>query len=161
MDLRFRNATRDDLTTLVQMLADDQLGSTREDLSSPINPRYLSAFESIRTDPNNELTVACSNGEIVGMLQLTFIPYLTYTGSWRCLIEGVRIHSDYRGKGLGRKLFEWSISRARERNCSLIQLTSDKIRSDAIRFYESLGFVASHEGLKLHFTEKHLNPGMK
>ena len=85
------------------------------------------------------------------MLQLTYIPYLTYIGSWRCLIEGVRIHSGYRGQGLGRRLFEWAIQRAKERNCRLLQLTSDKTRGDALRFYESLGFVASHEGFKLHF----------
>jgi ribosomal protein S18 acetylase RimI-like enzyme len=152
MDLAFRNATEKDLTTLVQMLGDDKLGSTREDLSTPINSRYIEAFKHINSDPNNELIVAFLNEDIVGMLQLTFIPYLTYIGSWRCLIEGVRIHSEYRGKSLGRKLFEWSIKRAQQRNCRLIQLTSDKTRADAIKFYESLGFVASHEGFKLHFV---------
>lgn len=151
-DLSFRNATENDLTALVQMLGDDKLGHVREDLSVPINSRYLEAFNHIYSDPNNELVVACHDENIVGMLQLTYIPYLTYTGSWRCLIEGVRIHSEYRGKGLGRKLFEWAIQRAQEKNCRLLQLTSDKTRGDAIRFYESLGFVASHEGFKLHFT---------
>ena len=152
MELYFRNATKNDLTTLVQMLGDDKLGSTREDSSTPINPRYIEVFTHINSDPNNELIVACLDEDIVGMLQLTFIPYLTYIGSWRCLIEGVRIHSGYRGKGLGKKLFEWSIQRAKERKCRLIQLTSDKTRGDAIKFYESLGFVASHEGFKLHFV---------
>lgn len=152
MDLSFRNATQNDLTALVKMLGDDKLGSTREDLSTPVNSKYLEAFTHIDSDPNNELIVACYNEDIVGMLQLTYIPYLTYIGSWRCLIEGVRIHSDYRGKGLGRKLFEWAIQRAKEKNCCLLQLTSDKTRGDALRFYESLGFVASHEGFKLHFV---------
>ena len=152
MKLYFRNATKNDLTALVHMLGDDILGSTREDSSTPINPKYIEAFTSINSDPNNELIVVCLDEAIVGMLQLTFIPYLTYIGSWRCLIEGVRIHSGYRGKDIGKKLFEWAIQRAKERNCRLIQLTSDKTRGDAIKFYESLGFVASHEGFKLHLV---------
>jgi GNAT superfamily N-acetyltransferase len=152
MDLFFRNAAENDLTALVQMLGDDKLGSTREDLSTPVNSRYFEAFHHIDSDSNNELIVACYDEDIAGMLQLTYIPYLTYLGSWRCLIEGVRIHSDYRGKGLGRQLFEWAIQRATEKNCRLLQLTSDKTRGDAIRFYESLGFVASHEGFKLHLV---------
>ena len=152
MDLVYRNATENDLKDLVQMLGNDKLGSTREDLSTPINPRYIEAFNHIDADPNNELIVACHNEKVVGMLQLTYIPYITYIGSWRCLIEGVRIHADYRGRGLGRKLFEWAIQQAKDKNCRLLQLTSDKSRPNAIRFYESLGFVASHEGFKLHFT---------
>ena len=151
MDLSYRNAAEDDLPTLVTMLGDDDLGSKREDLSMPLNSKYIDAFNSISSDPNNDLIVACYNDNIIGMLQLTFIPYLTYKGSWRCLIEGVRIHSKHRGQGLGKKLFELAISRAQERNCHLIQLTSDKTRIEALRFYESLGFVASHEGFKLHF----------
>ena len=86
---------------------------------------------------------------MVGVLQITFIPYLTYQGGWRALIEGVRIAAEMRSRGLGRTLFEWAIGRARARGCHMVQLTSDKSRPDAIRFYRSLGFVASHEGLKL------------
>jgi GNAT superfamily N-acetyltransferase len=151
LDLIYRNALEGDLPALVHMLADDNLGRNREDSSTTLNPKYIDAFKGISSDPNNELIVVCNNCNIVGMLQLTFIPYLTYIGSWRCLVEGVRIHSGYRGHGLGKSLFEWAISRAQERNCHLIQLTSDKTRPDALRFYESLGFVASHEGFKLHF----------
>ena len=151
MNLLYRNAVENDLPALVQMLADDDLGGKREDSSMPLDSKYMDAFSSIRSDPNNELIVSCYDDSIVGMLQLTFIPYLTYRGSWRCLVEGVRIHSKHRGHGLGKKLFEWAISRAQEKNCRLIQLTSDKTRADTLRFYESLGFVASHEGFKLHF----------
>ena len=151
MNLIYRKAVESDLPALVHMLADDNLGRNREDSSTTLNPKYIDAFKGISSDPNNELIVACNNGNIVGMLQLTFIPSLTYIGSWRCLVEGVRIHSGYRGRGLGKRLFEWAISRAQERNCRLIQLTSDKTRPGALRFYESLGFVASHEGFKLHF----------
>lgn len=151
MSLTYRAADHEDLATLVAMLADDNLGEAREDVSIPLNQAYSSAFNAITFDPNNELVVVEQDGQIVGMLQLTFIPYLTYIGSWRCLIEGVRIHKDFRGQGLGTQFFEWAINRARERGCHMIQLTSDKQRTDAIRFYESLGFVASHEGLKLKF----------
>ncbi len=150
MGLSFRDAHVNDLAALVKMLGDDTLGRLREDLSTPTNSKYIEAFTHIKTDPNNELIVATLDEEIVGMLQLTFIPYLTHTGSWRCLIEGVRIHSGYRGKGLGGKLFEWAIQRAKQRNCRLIQLTSNKTRTEALKFYESLGFEASHEGFKLH-----------
>jgi len=150
LKLIYRTAGIEDLPKLVAMLADDQLGSTREDSSPPLNEGYLRALQSIDSDPNNELVVVTHEGQIAGMLQLTFIPYLTYRGSWRCLIEGVRIHSNYRGKGLGQKFLEYAIERARQKNCRLIQLTSDKRRPDAIRFYESLGFKASHEGFKLH-----------
>lgn len=149
MNLEFRQATENDISRLVGLLADDELGATREDSSKPLNQRYIDAFRSIDQDPNNELTIVERDGELVGMLQLTFIPYLTHTGSRRCLIEGVRIANNNRGQGLGRQLIEWAIKRATEANCSIVQLTSDKRRPDALRFYESLGFEATHEGFKL------------
>jgi ribosomal protein S18 acetylase RimI-like enzyme len=149
MKLKFRQARSTDLEALVFMLADDAIGTTREDVTTPLNKRYIDAFLSIKADPNNELIIVEFSEQIIGMLQLTFIPYLTHIGSWRCLIEGVRIHADYRGQGLGEKMFEWAISRAKEQGCQLVQLTSDKQRPDAIRFYEKLGFTASHEGFKL------------
>ena len=151
MGLTFREAREDDIAGLVGLLADDDIGSGREDTSVPLNPSYLQAFEQISRDPNNELVVVESEGELAGMLQLTFIPYLTHTGSWRCLIEGVRIARSHRGQGLGTETFRWAIERARQRGCSIVQLTSDKRRPGAIRFYESLGFVATHEGFKLRF----------
>jgi len=149
MKLDFRKATETDVSNLVNLLADDDLGSKREDISIPLNQSYIEAFHSIEIDPNNELTVVECNGELVGMLQLTFIPYLTHTGSWRCLIEGVRIAKNYRGQGLGTEFIRWAIKRATEKNCSIVQLTSDKQRPSALRFYESLGFQATHEGFKL------------
>lgn len=152
MKTHYRTATTNDLPSIIKMLVDDQLGSTREDASTPINSQYLEAFEIIDNDPNNELIVLESSEKtVIGILQLTYIPYLTYKGSWRCLIEGVRVHEDYRGQGLGTQLFEWAIKRAKEKNCNIVQLTSNKERSEAIRFYESLGFQASHEGFKLIF----------
>ena len=150
--LNFRQAEAGDLETLVGMLADDELGARREDFRTPLPGGYLQAFTAIDQDPNNELVVALLAQEIVGMLQLTFIPYLTYRGGWRCLIEGVRIRKDFRGKGHGRQLFQWAIARARDRGCHMVQLTTDKQRPKALAFYETLGFKASHEGMKLHFT---------
>lgn len=155
MKIYFRQAKQDDLRNIIEMLADDQLGDSREDASEPINQQYLDAFAIIEADPNNELIVLesddLSNPPIMAILQLTYIPYLTYKGSWRCLIEGVRIHKNYRGQGLGTQLFEWAIQRAKDKNCNIVQLTSNKTRTKAIKFYRALGFKASHEGFKLTF----------
>ena len=131
------------------MLAADSLGKGRERFSDPLPETYGTAFEAIADDPNNELIVACLGREIVGVLQLTFIPYLTYRGSWRALIEGVRVADGYRSQKIGQQLFEWAINRAKARDCRVVQLTTDKARPDALRFYERLGFRGTHEGLKL------------
>ncbi len=149
MELKYRSADLEDLESLVALLSNDPLGSKREDASIPLNRAYLEAFEAITRDPNNELLVVELENSLVGMLQITFIPYLTHIGSWRCLIEGVRIDSDYRGQGLGEKMFEYAIEQAKNKGCTIVQLTSDKQRPDAIRFYEKLGFKATHEGFKL------------
>jgi GNAT superfamily N-acetyltransferase len=149
-NLQFRPATRSDVKAIVELLADDPLGAKRETYRSPLPECYFRAFEAITEDPNNELIVAETGGIIIGVLQLTYIPGMTYRGGWRALIEGVRIAANVRSQGIGRQLFEWAIGRARQRGCHLLQLTSDKSRTPAIRFYEGLGFVASHEGMKLH-----------
>ena len=149
MELTFRTAIDADVEALVTMLADDELGQQREDVSQPLNQNYLDAFKAIADDDNNQLIVVEANNQLIGMLQLTFIPYLTHIGSWRCLIEGVRIDANYRGKGIGERMFDFAIKQAKQRGCQLVQLTSDKQRPDAIRFYERLGFKASHEGFKL------------
>jgi GNAT superfamily N-acetyltransferase len=147
--ISFRPANRDDLPLIVRMLADDPLGAKRERYETPLPESYMAAFDAIASDPNNELVVACLDSRVVGVLQITFIPCLTYQGGWRALIEGVRIASDIRSEGIGRRMFKWAIQRSRERGCRLVQLTTDKARPDALRFYEKLGFVASHEGMKL------------
>ena len=172
MDVLIRTATQTDVPHIVALLADDALGSQRERLAEPLPASYLAAFRSIEADPNNEVIVVERAGQIVGVLQLTFIPTLTYQGGWRAQIEGVRVSSAARGHGLGERLLRWAIARAEERGCHLIQLTTDKRRPDAKRFYERLGFVASHEGMKLHLesispTESasprrpHVPPGTK
>lgn len=132
------------------MLADDPLGAKREQFSAPLPEGYWRAFAAIEGDENNELVVACIADEVIGVLQLTLIPSLTYQGGWRALIEGVRVDARFRQQGIGKALFEWAIIRARERGCLMVQLTTDKARPEAKRFYEALGFVASHEGMKLH-----------
>ena len=147
--LTFRDARRSDLLVIVRLLADDTLGSTREAMLDPLPSSYASAFEDIERDPRNELLVAEDAGTVVGVLQVTYIPGLTYQGGERAQIEGVRVAASHRGRGVGREMIERAIERARTRGCRLVQLTTDKRRPDAHRFYESLGFVASHEGMKL------------
>lgn len=147
--LEFRLAVLQDLDQIVAMLADDVLGSKRERYEQPLPASYLQAFQAIAKDPNNELVVACFGNEVVGVQQITFTPYITHQGGWRATIEGVRTASSVRGKGVGTQLINWAIERAKERGCHLIQLTTDKQRPDALRFYERLGFQATHEGLKM------------
>lgn len=143
-----RRATAADLDAIVALLADDMLGAGRE---KPGDPAYAAAFAAIEADPNQLLAVAEEAGRVVGCLQLSFIPGLSRLGMWRGQIESVRIAASHRGAGLGRRMFEWAIGECRARGCGLVQLTTDKARPDARRFYESLGFAASHEGMKLSF----------
>ncbi|MGI9222541.1 MAG: GNAT family N-acetyltransferase [Woeseiaceae bacterium] len=145
----FRLAAKADLPGIIAMLADDELGHEREDSSVPLNRKYIDAFAAIEQDPNQYLAVVEEDGALAGCLQLTFVPGLSRMGAWRGQIESVRIASGSRGKGLGRKMFEWAIAECRKRECGLVQLTSDKTRKDALKFYESLGFSATHEGMKL------------
>ncbi|RJL30950.1 GNAT family N-acetyltransferase [Bailinhaonella thermotolerans] len=147
MSVIFRLARRDDVAAIVALLADDVLGAGRE--AAADLDVYLRAFDAVAADPNNELIVADAGGEVAGTMQLTFIPGLSRSGTLRAQIEAVRVAADRRGEGLGRTMIEWGIARAAERGCGLVQLTTDKKRPDALRFYESLGFTASHEGLKL------------
>ncbi|GAA0292101.1 GNAT superfamily N-acetyltransferase [Gracilibacillus halotolerans] len=149
MKIEIRVATEKDLDSIVAMLADDVLGSKRERYEQPLPNSYKKAFHAISSDPNNELIVACNGDEVIGVQQITFTPYITYQGGWRATIEGVRTSSSIRGKGIGTELIQWAIQRARERGCHLIQLTTDKARDDALRFYKRLGFSATHEGLKM------------
>ncbi|MFD5086998.1 GNAT family N-acetyltransferase [Kitasatospora sp. NPDC058406] len=146
-DLTIRRATGDDLAAIVAMLADDPLGATRES-PDDLTP-YRAAFARIDADPHQLLVVAERAGRTVGTLQLTVVPGLSRKGSTRTIVEAVRIHADERGSGLGTELIHWAIDRSRELGAELVQLTSDATRTDAHRFYERLGFVASHLGFKL------------
>lgn len=149
-DLVIRRATADDVAAIVTTIADDQLGTTRESLDD-LTP-YQSAFELIDADPNQLLVVAERNHEVIGTLQLTIIPGLSRRGSSRGLIEAVRVAAPARGSGLGTTLIQWAVEESRTRGCALVQLTSDKSRTDAHRFYTRLGFTNSHEGFKLKLT---------
>lgn len=146
-DLDIRAAVAEDIPAIVAMLADDALGAQRES-PDDLGP-YLAALERLTADPNQRLVVAVREGRVVGTLQLTIVPGLSRRGSTRSIIEGVRVHADERGSGLGTRFIEWAIEESRQENCQLVQLTSDNTRTDAHRFYERLGFVASHVGFKL------------
>ncbi|WP_327396074.1 GNAT family N-acetyltransferase [Streptomyces phaeochromogenes] len=146
-DLEIRPAVPDDVPAIVAMLADDPLGAQRES-PDDLSP-YLAALERLSKDPNQHLVVAVRKGRVVATLQLTIIPGLSRKGATRSIIEGVRIHADERGSGLGTRFIEWAIDRSRSEGCQLVQLTSDVSRTDARRFYERIGFTASHVGFKL------------
>jgi GNAT superfamily N-acetyltransferase len=142
----FRDARRDDVPAIVELLAADVLGAGRE---AGLDDAYWRAFDQICADPSSRLVVADADGEVAGTLQLTLLPGMSRHGMLRAQIEAVRVAAPRRGHGLGRAMIEWAIGQARERGCGLVQLTCDKQRPAAVRFYESLGFTASHEGLKL------------
>ena len=145
----FRRATRADLPAVVAMLADDMLGQAREVVSEPLDPRYLAGFAAIEANGQDMLAVAEQDGRVVGCLQLTFLPGISHLGAWRGQVEGVRVASGVRGSGIGRQMLEWAIGQCRARGCASVQLTTNEARTDAQRFYKSLGFAASHVGMKL------------
>jgi GNAT superfamily N-acetyltransferase len=144
----FRRALASDLPSIIALLADDPLGQAREDGSMPPAASYAAAFEAIDADPNQLLAVVTEGGRVIGTLQITFLPGLSRKGMWRGQIEGVRIAASHRGAGLGGRVLEWAIEQCRAHGCGLVQLTTDRERRDAHRFYDRLGFVASHLGYK-------------
>lgn len=145
--LAFREAQYNDLPAIVELLSDDALGATRD--GAHHMPAYEAALRAVHAQQGNSVIVAVMEDQVVGVLQLTLIPGLSRGGMLRAQIESVRVSSQHRRHNIGKALFEHAINRARDAGCGLVQLTSDKQRTDAIRFYESLGFIASHEGLKL------------
>lgn len=149
MNLVFRQATIEDLPGIVRMLADDFLGTTRERYEDPLPDGYLKAFAEIEASETNELVVAEMGGQVIGTMQLTFIPGISQLGAKRLLIEAVRVDGEYRGRGIGKQMMEWAIERAKNAGCATVQLTTNNDRTDAHRFYENLGFKGSHLGMKL------------
>lgn len=150
LTLTITEARPEHLSVLVAMLHDDSLGQGREDVSADAQAGYERAFGESAADPNNHLYVALDDAsEPIGMFQLSFLPGLSYGGRWRAQIEGVRTRADQRGRGIGAQMMRFAIDQANARDCALVQLTTNKIRKDAHRFYERLGFSASHEGMKL------------
>jgi len=149
-DVELRRAELADLPAIVGLLANDPLGSSREtEVEEADLQPYLDAFRAVDDDPAQLLVVVSAEHDVVGTMQLSFIPGLARGGALRAQIEGVRVDEPYRSQGLGGAMFEWAIAEAQRRGCALVQLTTDKARTDAHRFYERLGFIASHEGLKL------------
>lgn len=149
--LVLRDAVPQDLPVILALLAEDTIPPDRE--SDPGDPRYLAAFEAIDADPNQRLIAAELDGRLIGTMQLTFLPGLSFRGSWRGLIEAVRIATDLRGQKLGEQMILWAVEQCRARDCKLVQLTSSASRTAAHRFYARLGFVQSHVGMKLHLRD--------
>ncbi|MER7132011.1 GNAT family N-acetyltransferase [Streptosporangium saharense] len=144
--MTFRTATIEDVPLVLALLADDAVSGAHQ---GEYGEAHRAAFEAIEADPGNELVVAELDGEVVGTMQLTYIPGISRGGALRLQIEGVRVAAHLRGRGLGGQMMRWAVERGRIRGCALAQLTTNKARGDAHRFYDSLGFVASHEGYKL------------
>lgn len=151
--MEIRTAKLHDLREIVRLLADDELGKTRECFRDPLPQSYIDAFSAIERQEGNMLIVAVEGDDIIGCLQLTYIPGISRQGMLRGQIEGVRVDHRHRGQGVGEALFRYAIDSAREQGCRLVQLTTDKHRQDAHRFYERLGFAPSHEGMKLELRD--------
>jgi GNAT superfamily N-acetyltransferase len=144
-----RRAERTDIAAIVGLLADDLLGQSRERLTDPLADEYFAAFDAIDSDPNQFLAVMTDGFEVIATLQLSFIPGLARCGAWRGQIEAVRVAAGRRSHGCGAAMLEWAIDECRKRGCALVQLTTDRQRPDAHRFYEQLGFEPTHIGYKL------------
>lgn len=149
--MHFRKANEEDLQAIVRLLADDDLGAKRERYEEPLPDCYYKAFKALEVQEGNQIILAIDGQTVIGCLQLTIIPGLARQGMKRAQIEGVRVDQRCRGNGVGEALFKEAIAIARSEGCGLVQLTTDKQREDAHRFYNRLGFLASHEGMKLIF----------
>ncbi|MCS7001841.1 MAG: GNAT family N-acetyltransferase [Dehalococcoidia bacterium] len=153
-ETQFRRARAADVPAILRMLADDPLGAARETVADPTPDAYLRAFEEIAADPKQWLVVGERDGEVISTMQVCVLPSLSYRGGRRAIIENVRVRADHRGRGVGSAMIRWAIDLARVERCVLVELASHRVRADAIRFYERLGFVASHVGLKLSLGER-------
>jgi len=150
VSLTFRKAVESDLPFIVKLITEDAVRVTDDKPDEPFHPRYVTALRELEADPNQMMVVAVLDGETVGTLQLTFIAGIAALGLKRCLVEAVHISPAHRSKGLGSEMMQWAIAQARDRGCGMVQLTSNKKRLDAHRFYERLGFLKSHEGFKYY-----------
>ena len=148
-EVLFRLATRDDVPSIVRLLADDDLGSQRERYEDPLSESYYSAFEQIHNDSNHELIVAERGGEVIGTLHLMFLSSISFQGALRSQVESVRVDKRFQNQGIGSEMMKWTIDRAKQRGAQVMQLTTHNTRVDAHRFYERLGFKGSHLGMKL------------
>ena len=148
--INFTEAKVKHLEGIIDLLTNDELGRNRENNTRPLLVAYQDAFKKITDSPDTYLIVGINKEKIIAVAQLNFLHYLTYQGGTRALIEGVRVHQDSRNKGVGKRLFEYLIETSKNNDCHIVQLTTDKSRPSAYKFYENLGFKATHEGFKLH-----------
>jgi GNAT superfamily N-acetyltransferase len=151
-EIIFRVAAYADVSSIIRLLADDELGSLREKFENPIPKSYYSAFELIDKDPNHDLIVAELDGEVIGTLHIMFLSSLSFQGGLRAQVESVRVDTHHQNQGIGSEMMKWAIQRAKDRHAHIIQLTTHKSRADAHRFYERLGFKGTHLGMKLSLT---------
>ena len=147
--LSIRKATLEDLDFIISLIGTDPIADARNPETPDDRKHQREAFDAINRDPNHLLMVAELEHQPVGSFQLSFIPGVSRQGAWRGQIESVRIHPEYRNRGLGGAMMEWAVERCRERGCGLVQLTSDQQRTSAHRFYGRLGFLPTHTGFKL------------
>jgi GNAT superfamily N-acetyltransferase len=150
MSLTYRNATPADLAFIIALIVEDSVIATGDDPADAAHADYVNALAAIDADPNQELIVVEENGTPVGCFQLSYLPGLMRRGQWRGQIEVVHVAESHRNRGIGAQMMRWAVERCRENNCSMVQLTSNKKRADAHRFYERLGFLKTHEGFKLY-----------
>jgi ribosomal protein S18 acetylase RimI-like enzyme len=149
--MKLRKAKKEELFRIIELYADDVLGQSRETLSDPLDEGYLKAFDSIDRNPQQELLVLVDDDNLIlGTLQITYVQYLNRMGSKRAIFEAVRIDKNHRGKGLGEMMCKLAINKAKENGAKFVQLFSDKQRTDALRFYQKIGFTPSHEGFKMN-----------
>jgi GNAT superfamily N-acetyltransferase len=147
--ITIRKALRSDVRAIVKLFSEDILGSKRENYTAGISQKYYDAFETISLDNTQVLVVAEIDGKVIGTLQISYVTNMSFEGSVRAMIEGVHVNQELRSQGIGKYLMEWAILQAKNQGCRFVQLTSNKQRQDAHRFYERLGFAKSHEGFKL------------
>jgi GNAT superfamily N-acetyltransferase len=154
MNLTHRKASIDDLKTIVSLISDDKLGQTREEFNNKLDQNYIDAFYKINSDPNQYLMVLCNNKKVIGTCHGTLMSSLMFKGSMRMQIEAVRIDLEARGENLGAKMIEFALEWGKKHGATIFQLTTNKKRAGAIKFYEKLGFKATHEGMKLYLEHE-------
>lgn len=150
LNLAYRAARPEDLPYLVELIVEDSVISTNDDPADAMAADYRAALAAIDADPNEEMIIAELDGRRVGCFQLSYLPGIMRRGMWRGQIEMVHVQGGRQGQGIGTQMMRWAVERCRERGCGMVQLTSNKKRPDAHRFYERLGFLKSHEGFKLY-----------
>jgi GNAT superfamily N-acetyltransferase len=151
MPLAYRAATPADLPFIIALIVEDSVISTGDDPADAAHPDYVNALAEITADPNEQMIIVEDDSVPVGCFQLSYLPGLMRRGMKRGQIEVVHVAQTHRNRGIGGEMMRWAVERCRENGCSMVQLTSNKKRLDAHRFYERLGFLKSHEGFKFYF----------